>query len=162
MIGNDVIDLALARKQSNWQRSGFLEKIFTVREQLLIKSSTNPELVVWNLWSRKEAAYKIFNRTTGTRAFIPRELECAYTNENEGLVICRGNCFFTKTCIEDDLLYTIAVTKLSHLEAITPILNKDLIIKIDGIPFVSYPDATQLHVASVSNHGRYYKAITIQ
>ena len=56
MIGNDIIDLALARKESNWLRSGFLDKIFTLREKLLISNSQNPETTVWNLWSRKEAA----------------------------------------------------------------------------------------------------------
>ena len=29
MIGNDVVDLQLAKTQSNWQRKGFLEKQFT-------------------------------------------------------------------------------------------------------------------------------------
>jgi phosphopantetheinyl transferase (holo-ACP synthase) len=42
MIGNDVIDLALASKQSNGEL--VLQKIFTDDEQLLIENSTNPEL----------------------------------------------------------------------------------------------------------------------
>ena len=29
MIGNDVIDLQQSRQESNWQRKGFLEKLFT-------------------------------------------------------------------------------------------------------------------------------------
>jgi lactate dehydrogenase-like 2-hydroxyacid dehydrogenase len=28
-IGNDIVDLALARKESNWKRPGYLNKIFT-------------------------------------------------------------------------------------------------------------------------------------
>jgi phosphopantetheinyl transferase (holo-ACP synthase) len=74
MIGNDIVDLALARKESNWQRKGFLDKIFTKKEQLQIVTAQNPETMVWNLWSRKEAVYKIYNRETGIRAFIPLEL----------------------------------------------------------------------------------------
>ena len=31
-IGNDIIDLKLAKTQSNWQRKGFLEKQFTQKE----------------------------------------------------------------------------------------------------------------------------------
>jgi len=57
MIGNDIVDLELALKESNWKRKGFLNKIFTNEEQLLISSAINPEIMVWNLWSRKEAAY---------------------------------------------------------------------------------------------------------
>ena len=33
MIGNDIVDLDLARTQSNWQRKGFLDKIFTKKEK---------------------------------------------------------------------------------------------------------------------------------
>jgi hypothetical protein len=33
MIGNDVVDLALAQKESNWKRKGFLNKLFTSVEQ---------------------------------------------------------------------------------------------------------------------------------
>jgi phosphopantetheinyl transferase (holo-ACP synthase) len=43
MIGNDVIDLALASKQSSGDEL-VLQKIFTDDEQLLIENSTNPEL----------------------------------------------------------------------------------------------------------------------
>ena len=36
MIGNDIVDLKLAKNQSNWQRKGFLEKQFTEEEQKTI------------------------------------------------------------------------------------------------------------------------------
>jgi hypothetical protein len=36
---NDIVDLALARKESNWKRPGYLNKIFTTKEQLLISSA---------------------------------------------------------------------------------------------------------------------------
>ena len=48
MIGNDVVDLALAKIESNWQRKGFLNKIFTENEKILIQKSKNQELMVWN------------------------------------------------------------------------------------------------------------------
>ncbi len=59
MIGNDVVDLALAKVESNWQRKGYLDKLFTTKEQNLIFCSENPTIMVWILWSRKEAVYKI-------------------------------------------------------------------------------------------------------
>ena len=76
MIGNDIVDLALAKKESNWKRNRFLDKIFTETEQLLIFHSENPEIMVWNLWSRKEAAYKIYNRETGIRGYFRSILRC--------------------------------------------------------------------------------------
>jgi hypothetical protein len=35
VIGNDIVDLALARKESNWKRPGYLNKIFTTKELLI-------------------------------------------------------------------------------------------------------------------------------
>jgi phosphopantetheinyl transferase (holo-ACP synthase) len=86
VIGNDIVDLALARKESNWKRPGYLNKIFTTKEQLLISSAENPNTMVWNLWSRKGAAYKIYNRATGIRGYFPLNLECAYENSTTGSV----------------------------------------------------------------------------
>ena len=34
MIGNDIIDLKLAKKQSNYRRAGFLDKQFSSSEQV--------------------------------------------------------------------------------------------------------------------------------
>lgn len=161
MIGNDVVDLALARKESNWRRSGYLQKIFTVNEQLLIESSSHPELLVWNLWSRKEAAYKIYNRETGIRAFIPKELECIYTSEQEGVVYCRGNCYPTKTFIEKDFLHSIAVNDIENFKLIVPVSEKEIIIKKEGLPFVHCTLLQKLHPISISHHGRYYRAIAL-
>ena len=71
MIGNDIIDLDLTKIQSNWQRPKFLEKIFTLKERNFIQKAEDPELEVWKLWSRKEAAYKIyFTKTIFTENFV--------------------------------------------------------------------------------------------
>ena len=51
MIGNDVVDLELALKKSNWKRKGYLDKVFTKYEQLRIIKSDNPNNMIWNLWS---------------------------------------------------------------------------------------------------------------
>jgi hypothetical protein len=61
VIGNDIVDLALARKESNWKRPGYLNKIFTTKEQLLISSAENP--IPWyGIYGVGKAAYKIYNR----------------------------------------------------------------------------------------------------
>ena len=92
MIGNDIVDLTLARKESHWKRVGFLEKIFTKREQLLILNAQNKEQMVWNLWTRKEAVYKIYNRQTGIRAFIPLQLECFDSKIINGIILGKVVC----------------------------------------------------------------------
>ncbi|PRZ23358.1 4'-phosphopantetheinyl transferase family protein [Flavobacterium granuli] len=161
MIGNDIVDLASARKESNWQRPRFLEKIFTDYEQQLILEAENPEIMVWNLWSRKEAAYKIYNRETGIRAFMPLELTCFYENDSLGWVVCQGKTYPTRTSILNDKIHSIAVLKkefFNQIQLISPIKN---IQKINGIPFLVDRSGTILRPVSISHHGRYSACIAI-
>lgn len=76
MIGNDVVDLAQAAQDSNWQRRSFLAKLFTDYEQEIIRAATNPEQLVWLFWSLKESAYKARYRETGHRVFAPQKISC--------------------------------------------------------------------------------------
>lgn len=151
MIGNDVIDLALAKTESNWRRPGFLNKIFTVSEQQFIGKAQNPELMVWQLWSCKEAVYKIINRQYGLRAFIPLKIECLV---EENTVIYNENQYFTSSEFTEDKIHTIAV---SHQEDLAKVIRVSAgqIHKINGIPY--YGNAA----ASVSHHGRYLENIAL-
>ena len=163
MIGNDIVDLALARKENNWNREGFLNKIFTKREQLMILTAQNQEETVWNLWSRKEAAYKIYNRQTGIRAYIPLQLECfdleVINQIVFGQVECYGVIYYTKTEVSKDSIYTIAATSIEHFQSIQNIENLSNIYKINGIPsWFDNKKSVELPV-SISHHGRFTKMI---
>ena len=84
MIGNDIVDWAQAKRESNWQRNGFLAKIFTQSEQRYIREASSPERMVWTLWSLKESVYKANLRTTGNRIFAPQKIACQLNiNQNE-------------------------------------------------------------------------------
>lgn len=76
MVGNDIVDIEEARKTSNWQRPRFLEKLFTIKEQQLILNSENSFLMVWRLWSMKEAAYKLYTLLHPSRFYKPKSFEC--------------------------------------------------------------------------------------
>lgn len=161
MIGNDIIDLALARKESNWQRKGFFDKIFTAKEQLLIAGAENPEIMVWNLWSRKEAAYKIYNRETGIRGYFPLQLECIHQNEISGSVSIKGNTYFTKTIISDAFIHTIAVLKKENFDRIKKLNSNETISKTDGIPFIIDKQTKKTRPVSISHHGQFWEGITL-
>ena len=161
MIGNDIVDLALARKESNWKRDRFLDKIFTKNEQLLIANAENPEIMVWNLWSRKEAAYKIYNRETEIRGFFPLQLECFYENATLGTVSIKGKTYFTQSKIENDSIYTIAVAKEKHFDRIIHIESNDEICKKNGVPYVVDFDSNKEKPISISHHGRFWRAISV-
>lgn len=165
MIGNDIVDLALARKESNWKHKGFLDKIFTKREQIFINSAKNPEIMVWNLWSRKEAAYKIYNRQTGIRANIPLQLECYDLEILDGIIFGKVHCnkyvYYTKTIYSSEFIYTIAVVNSEDFDVIRSIKNTNKIIKIDGIPNTFNSQKSILRPVSISHHGRFSESITI-
>lgn len=165
MIGNDIVDLDLARKESNWKRKGFLDKIFSKREQILINSAANSEIMVWELWSRKEAAYKIYNRQTGIRAFNPLQLECYDSKILDGIIFgkvhCNKNVYYTKTISSSEFINTISVVNREDFNAIQSIKNTNEIIKIDGIPNIFNRQKAILKPASISHHGRFSESITV-
>ena len=161
MIGNDIVDLALAQKESNWQRKGFLDKIFTTEEQLLILNSENPEKMVWNLWSRKEAAYKIYNRQTQIRIYNPIQFICCDIHLAIGRVIYNDNIYFVKTEISDDYIHSIAVTEKEDFNKIVLVDDGIKIEKTNGIPNIFNRKNNSLNPISISHHGRFEKKIML-
>lgn len=157
MIGNDVVDLALAKVESDWRRKGFLEKLFSDNEIQLIVTSENPELSVWNLWSRKEAAYKIFNRKTGNRRFNPKYFECMDLSP-ESKVTFGNESVFSKTEVDLDLIYTICVSHKTDFSFVVDVPNSE-ILKKDGIPYVRSGELTI--PATVSHHGRFERCVAL-
>ncbi|RZJ75588.1 MAG: 4-phosphopantetheinyl transferase family protein [Flavobacterium sp.] len=165
MIGNDVVDLVAARSQSNWQRKGFLQKLFSAEEQRLIAAASEAsETMVWILWSMKEAAYKIYNRETGVRGYIPHKLLCsdvAITNLGFiGKVNCEDRTYYTVSTIQDNVIHTIAVKVQNDLERISEIKNKTIFKDNKGIPYIYDSDGNPWP-ASVSHHGNSYNAVSL-
>ncbi|NJW54327.1 4'-phosphopantetheinyl transferase family protein, partial [Salinimicrobium oceani] len=113
MIGNDVVDLHLAARESNWRRKGFLEKVFTTAEQEIISTSKDKDTTVWLLWSMKEAAYKAHQRAFN----LPVKLnwlaqECkllTFSLEHaSGEVNVNGNLYFTTSKITSEFIHASA------------------------------------------------------
>lgn len=109
MIGNDVIDLHLASQESNWQRRGFLDKVFTKSEQSFIAKAENSFQTVWLLWSMKESAYKAFLQENPQRFFNPKKLECSLKNKTHGTVQIGTKEYQTISQITKNYIHTVAV-----------------------------------------------------
>lgn len=123
MIGNDIIDLSQARKQSNLQRKGFLEKLFSDNEKKLILNSISYFDMIWMLWSMKEAAYKIYTQQHNIRFFAPKKFECKLTNEFNGVICIKGQNFYSNSIINPNFIFTIAILnkkKKSYSEITSP------------------------------------------
>ncbi len=105
MIGNDIVDLQLAKIQSNWKRCRWIQKLFTAAEQTYILDAEVPDIVVWMLWSRKEATYKAHQRRFGLAPkFNPKDFVC----KSGGEVHIKNEVYFTTTTINEDYIYSTA------------------------------------------------------
>ncbi len=121
MIGNDIVDLQFAKKQSDWRRKGWLQKIFTTIEQEYIVSSKDPNLTVWKLWSMKEAVYKAHQRYLRlSPKFNPKDFECMLG----GKVNVGGYRYSTNSEITQQYIYT--VVKPSRNGYYSSVCNKDI------------------------------------
>ena len=161
MIGNDIVDLELVKVQSNWKREGFLDKIFTQNEQKFIHESSNPAVEIWKLWTRKEAAYKIYNRQTGIRGYFPWKLECSTeeikSESSDGFVAIEDAKYYTQTFVNEDYVYSIAATSIQNLKKIRLVHPNEKIMKINDLPYIQDSKTP----VSITHHGRFERIVTL-
>ncbi len=184
MIGNDIVDLKLAEKQSNWRRKGFLEKVFSANERAMILDAAKPDLMVWKFWSMKESAYKARLRVQQRIQINPKDFDCQILNDQHGVVHCGTKTYHTRSEMNDDFVHTQACSKeidhrlnskvididlrflpskkLYHalISFIAFHMNcdiRDLLIKKNslGIPELYKTGKKMPVVCSLSHHGRY-------
>ena len=158
MIGNDVVDLELAKIQSNWRRKGYLNKIFTSKEQQFISESKNQDQMVWILWSRKEAAYKTILQNGGKRGYYPLKIENLDFKNSSGKIQFENNIYFYKTLINNDLIHSIVSDKLIKNNDFLELKNHE-IIKMNDFPFVKIN--LKIIPVSKSHHGRFEKVVCL-
>lgn len=108
MVGNDIVDINETRRATNWGRRGFVQKIFTPNEQSIINASTDPFTTVWQLWSMKESAYKVFIQAGGNRFFNPTKIECNLTALKNGQVKIDTMTLITATSINSNYIFSTA------------------------------------------------------
>jgi len=175
-IGNDIVDLKLAKTQSNWQRKGFLEKQFTIIEQEFILKSENPFRQVWLFWSMKEAAYKCYSQEHQERFFAPKKFTCKILSNSKGLVTVGAKMYYIRYSITEHYVYSIAqnivsskmVSKLLIMDNVkfqSKIIKQNLLTYFSkgvqlkkneiGIPYV-YQQEKKLPISiSTTHHGGY-------
>lgn len=112
MIGNDIVDLMLAKAENNWNRGGYLDKIFTLKEQRYIYDSKQPAMMVWLMWSMKESAYKLHVQLYKKRFFAPKKFSCTLLNLNEkescGRVVFDDFQCFTESELSGQFVHSIS------------------------------------------------------
>ncbi|MBK5193381.1 MAG: 4-phosphopantetheinyl transferase family protein [Flavobacteriaceae bacterium] len=164
MIGNDIVDFNTAALQSNWQRRGFLEKLFTKNEQSLILNSEFPERRLWLLWAMKEATYKAHQRRFKLfRSFNPKQLNCeiidAENNSVLGKVQNQDFSYYTQTYIGEDYLHCIA-SQFQQKKTVQKILSHSTDIKQELILAVSALKKLPLAKISIKKDGNFIPYLT--
>lgn len=155
MIGNDMVDIVLAQKESNWKRKGFLNKLFTTFEQDLIQKASNQEEMVWMLWSIKESVYKAYQRINYNEGFYPIKIEIIKLNsKNESVIQLFDILFYGKTTITSDSINTITLLNKADFKNVINLNNTVYAKNLKGLPF----QLSSNKPISVSHHGR-FKAI---
>lgn len=189
MIGNDIIDISEAKRiihksAVGWQRPGFLGKIFTQGEQLVISNSVDQFTMVWRLWSMKESAYKIYIQSGGERFYNPKKFECNIENSILGEVSFKGSTLKTTTSITSDYIFSTAIlgkndfetsifllpekdakqqSKFTHQKLLIDFAEKHSlelrelqINKTDaGVPQLHYKERPLSNSISITHHGKY-------
>ena len=183
MIGNDVVDLQVAARESNWRRKGFLEKIFSEAEQEIITTSRDQDKIVWLLWSMKEAAYKAHQREFNLPPrlnWLLQECRLQEVNSQEasGEVNINGKVYYTTSKTTSDYIYTSAEkvkgsgaenaifkapsseAKKALIKRVAELRNLEeqrLQLQKDafGMPFLTLNNTSIFNQFSLSGHGRF-------
>jgi phosphopantetheinyl transferase (holo-ACP synthase) len=169
LIGNDIVDLLLSRIESNWQRKGWLQKIFCPEELTLISDAGDKEELVWLLWSMKESAYKIINRQTHIASYNPKSLQCSNIrrcgNTAQGMIRYGDRVLYSQSTISTEFIHTITTLQNNCTDINvyiwnesdnSPLSSPDRLIRKDeyGLPYL--PDPIQgKRPVSKSHHGRF-------
>ena len=156
MIGNDVVDLILARKESNWKRKGFLNKLFTTTEQELISNATNLEEMVWMLWSIKESVYKAYQRINYNEGFYPTKIEIiSFNSKKESVTKLFDTFFYGETHINNEVITTVVLQNKNDFRKIVHSKIKRYTKNSNNLP----EDIHSNKPISVSHHGRHTEIV---
>ncbi|MBI2269140.1 MAG: 4'-phosphopantetheinyl transferase superfamily protein [Bacteroidetes bacterium] len=133
MLGNDIVDMEDGRNLNRSGQKRFLDKLFTPSEQQLISASDMPDHMIWVLWSIKESAYKVVNRSTGIRSYVPLSYKVQLSSallkskminrENssgvkflDSSISALGFKLFAKTLVTRNFIYSHASSEFSYLK----------------------------------------------
>ncbi len=164
MIGNDVIDLRAVPNKRIVLEKRRLEKLCTSDEIRFILQSENPNETFWNIWTKKEACYKAYQRINYIHSFCPQQIENEM-NTIENLITkvhFRNTLFFAETTIKGVKLHSVCADSQESLKEICVLddLEKvrylyDFHKDANGIPSLQTKNGNDCFPISKSSHGAF-------
>lgn len=161
MIGNDVVDLATAKIESNWRRKGLLSKIFTTAEQNLIQNAQNQDEMVWLLWSLKESAYKAYQRMNYKPGFYPIKIEIKSLQLRDNIFYATISLFDIlfngKTTIENQMIHSVVLLSNFDFNKVMNYTTNAIQKDKKSLPYC----AISKNPLSISHHGSFKKIVQL-
>jgi phosphopantetheinyl transferase (holo-ACP synthase) len=171
VIGNDIVDLHLAERESNIHRPRFQDKLFLPHERAMIAGASHPAVILWLLWSCKESVYKIIHRNTRERKFAPQQFagyifSCTDTTA-AGTVMYQQQTYYFRSHVTGSCIHTCAAGNPALLQEISIftryftslediLTGEEIFYKDeDGIPFIRNRYSGESLPVSLSHHGKY-------
>jgi len=108
VVGNDIVDLNIAFKNSRWNDPRFIDKVFTLNEKKQLVNTNHKFQTIWRLWSMKESAYKIYIQQNNLPFYDPKKIEAQIQSNIEGTVSIHNYCYQTTTKLNASYIYTEA------------------------------------------------------
>ena len=124
----------------------------------------------------KEAAYKVFTQQNEMCFFAPKNFDCLLISKKEGMVLYKGQIFYTSSIVTRNYIFTLARYEKStkpYSKFVKPQVI-DIMIKIkledvtkfsateieqkkskNGVPLYYYKDILLTRSCSISHHGNY-------
>jgi len=168
LIGNDIIDWQIAKRQIQNIERRRLEKLFNPTEIEDIINAENQILFYWKLWAAKEAAYKAWQRfTISEPVFNPKYFNCKILSEDKIKVQTSSLKFdinierkpeYIQAFIEIEE-YSNLVFKTTEYQHFISALNEKnwLIEKAQfNIPYIKNKLTEKRFPVSLSHDGRFY------
>ncbi len=168
MLGNDIVDLTEAKKQSNIFRSRYFDKTLTASEQYIVQQSVNPELCFWKIWTCKEAVYKSAQREFCFKAFYnPLQFQTHFLTEDKAKICfnkkvydidikLNSNFIYSYTSNDFKTDYCILSSQFSVLQQISTKFNQPISLNKNenGLPYLKLLSHDK--ICSITHHGAYF------
>ena len=130
-VGNDIVDLTDPQNKGKSLDQRYVSRILTPAERVRLDQFPDKDVLLWALWSGKEAAFKVLAKRDPALPFIPRAYEVHL--DDYGL---RGTSADAGTCNP-------------HVEG--AVLTPD-----GAIPLRLYRRCTYIHALALSNGEDYF------
>lgn len=116
-IGNDVVDLKEAISTLKHNDNRWLDKNFNSIEQIYIKTSTNPAITLWKLWSCKESAYKVIVKKESIRFLNGRRIQIDCTNIQDIFykIFYKDHTLWVKTSTQENYIHSLCSFSLETI-----------------------------------------------